>query len=187
MNHLLLLFVEFFKIALFTIGGGLAMLPLIEDTFVRKHHLLTQDDMSDMISLTQTIPGLIAINSAVFVGNRLAGWKGSLIATLGVVSPSIGIIILIAKLFPLQEITNPHILSAFNCVRACVLGLFVILAWRLGKALLKNCFDWILFVLLFGLLLTGIGPVWLVITACVVGGFYETWIKRKLTEGKKHD
>ncbi len=161
------------------------MIPLIEDIFVRKHNMLTKEDMLDMISLTQTIPGLIAVNSAVFVGNKLAGWKGSLSAAVGVVFPSILIIILIAKFFPLQDITNPHILAAFNCVRAAVLGMFIVLAVRLGKNILKRWIDFVLFVLLFCLLLTGVSPVWIVIVACVAGGVYETWLKRKYFEGPK--
>ena len=179
MSKLILLFAEFFKIALFTIGGGLAMLPLIEDTFVRKYKMLTKEDMLDMISLTQTIPGLIAINSAVFVGNKLAGWKGSVAATTGVIFPSVIIIILIAKFFPLQNVTNPHILAAFNCVRAAVLGMFIVLAVRVGKSLLHCWTDILLFIALFVLLLTGMGPVWMVLISCVVGGVYETWVKRK--------
>ena len=179
MSKLILLFAEFFKIALFTIGGGLAMLPLIEDTFVRKHGLMSKKDMLDMISLTQTIPGLIAINSAVFVGNKLAGWKGSFAATVGVILPSLVIIILIAKFFPLQNVTNVHILAAFNCVRAAVLGMFVVLAVRVGKSLLTWWADIPLFIVLFALLLTGIGPVWMVLISCVAGGVYETWVKRK--------
>lgn len=153
------------------------MIPLIEDTFVRKHHLLTKEDMLDMLSLTQTIPGLIAINSAVFVGNKLAGWKGSTVATVGVVLPSLIIIMFIAKFFPLQRITNPHILTAFNCVRAAVLGMFIVLAVRVGRNLLKRWLDVVVFLLLFCLLLIGISPVWLVLITCVVGGVYETWLK----------
>ena len=184
-SRLLLLFTEFFNIALFTIGGGLAMLPLIEDTFVRKHKVLTKEDMLNMISLTQTIPGLIAINAAVFVGNKLAGWKGSLVATVSVILPSLLIIMLIAWFFPLQNVTNPHILAAFNCVRAAVLGMFVILAVRLGKNILKRWSDFILFMLLFPLLLGGISPIWIVLLACGFGGMYETWLKCKHFKGPK--
>ena len=179
MPKIVLLFVEFFKIALFTVGGGLAMIPLIEDVFVRKHKMLTKEDMLDMISLTQTIPGLIAINSAVFVGNKLAGWKGSFSAVIGVIFPSLLIIILIAKFFPLQDVTNPHILAAFNCVRSAVLGMFIVLAVRLGKNLLKQWISLVLFILLLCLLLVGISPVWMVILSCVAGGVYETWLERK--------
>ena len=155
------------------------MLPLIEDSFVRKYGLLNKEDMLDMISLTQTIPGLIAINSAVFVGNKLAGWKGSFVATVGVILPSLVIIVLIAKFFPLQNVTNVHILAAFNCVRAAVLGMFIVLAFRVGKSLLKIWQDIPVFATLFALLLTGINPVWMVLFSCVAGGMYETWIKRK--------
>ena len=64
------LFTTFFKIALFVVGGGLAMLPVIEDVFVRKRKWLTKDETLDMIVLTQTIPGLVAVNSALYVGKK---------------------------------------------------------------------------------------------------------------------
>ncbi len=178
MKKITLLFIEFFKISLFTIGGGLAMLPLVEATFVRKHGLLTKEESLDMIALTQTIPGLIAINAAVFVGHKLAGWKGSLVATAGVVLPSLVIIMLVAQFFPLQKITNVHLLTAFNCVRAAVLGMFILLAVRLGKNMLKHWLDGVLFLFLLGLLLAGLSPVGLVLIAGGVGGVYETWLKR---------
>lgn len=185
MTKIILLSIEFFKIALFTIGGGLAMIPLIEDIFVRKHKMLTKEDMLDMIALTQTIPGLISINAAVFVGNKLAGWKGSLVATASVILPSLLIIILIAKFFPLQQITNVHILAAFNCVRAAVLGMFIVLAIHLGKNILKQWLDFLLFVFFFCLLVAKISPVWIVLLACGLGGVYETWLKHKYFNGPK--
>ena len=70
---LFLIFASFFKISLFVIGGGLAMIPVIEDIFVKKHKLLKEQDIFDMMAVSQTIPGLIAINCAIFVGTKFAG------------------------------------------------------------------------------------------------------------------
>ena len=114
MSILIILFFEFFKIALLTIGGGLAMIPAIEDVFVNKRKRLKNSDILDMVALTQSVPGLIAINSAVFVGHKLAGWKGSLSAMLGVIFPSVVIIILIAMFFPLLHLEDKHLLKALS-------------------------------------------------------------------------
>lgn len=185
MNILWILFYEFFKIALFTIGGGLAMIPVIENTFVKKRHLLDESDIMDMIGITQTVPGLIAVNSAVFVGHKLARWWGSLVAAIGVVLPSVLIIIAIAAFFPLADLSNPHALKAFQCVRAGVLGLFLILAFKMGKNLLKSARDIPLLLILLGSLFMGLNSVFIVILACVLGGLYETYIRPKQMKGKK--
>ena len=179
------LFFEFFKIALFTIGGGLSMLPVIEDTFVKKRHLLDETDIMDMVGITQTVPGVIAINSAVFVGHKLAGWLGSIVASIGVILPSVIIIVAIAAFFPLENLSNPHALKAFQCVRAGVLGLFLILAYRMGKKLLRSIQDFVLLLILIGLLFAGLSSVLIVISACVLGSLYETYIRTKQMKGKK--
>ena len=185
MQTLLMLFFEFFKIALFTIGGGLAMIPVIENTFVKKRKLLKESDIMDMVGITQIIPGLIAINSACFVGHKLAGWKGALTATLGVILPSMIIIMIIAALFPLENLSNLHLLQAFQSIRACVLGLFIFLAYRVGKKVLRSYIDIPLGVFLFCLLFSGMSSIWIIIFCCGLGCFYETYIRIKIMKGKK--
>lgn len=141
---LFLIFISFFKISLFVIGGGLAMIPIIEDIFVKKHKLLKENDIFDMIAISQTIPGLIAINCAIFVGTKLAGLKGACIAVLGVLIPSVVILSLIAAFFPLQTLSNPHLLTAFSYIRACVVGVFICMAVRLGHQILRHWLDFII-------------------------------------------
>lgn len=138
---LFLIFISFLKISLFVIGGGLAMIPVIEDIFVKRHKLLKEQDIFDMIAVSQTIPGLIAINCAIFVGHKLAGFKGSIIAVTGVLIPSIIILSVIAAFFPLQQLDNPHLLMAFSYIRACVVGIFICMAIRLGRQVLKHFGD----------------------------------------------
>ena len=139
---LFLIFASFFKISLFVIGGGLAMIPVIEDIFVKKHKLLTEQDIFDMMAISQTIPGLIAINCAIYVGSKIAGLKGSFIAVVGVLIPSVIILSIIAAFFPLQSLDNPHLLAAFSYIRACVVGVFICMLFRLGKQVLKSLIDW---------------------------------------------
>ena len=185
MHILYLLFFEFFKIALFTIGGGLVMIPVIENTFVKKHKLLKESDIIDMVGITQIVPGLIAINSACFVGHKLAGRKGAFTATFAVILPSMIIIMIIAVLFPLENLSNLHLLQAFQCIRACVLGMFILLACRIGKKVLRSYIDLPLAFLLLALLVSKINSVWIIFISCVSGALYEVYIRSKLMGKKK--
>ena len=88
MNKLIELFVTFFKIGLFTFGGGYAMISIIEDNCVEKKQWITHDEMMNVTVFAESTPGPIAVNSATFVGYRVCGVLGSIAATLGVVVPS---------------------------------------------------------------------------------------------------
>lgn len=87
MKELLRMFAAFFKIGLFTFGGGLAMLPLIQKAAVDDYKWLTEEEMVDCVAVAQAMPGVIAINTATYVGNRKRGFAGALFATLGVILP----------------------------------------------------------------------------------------------------
>ena len=166
---LFLIFASFFKISLFVIGGGLAMIPVIEDIFVKKHKLLKEQDIFDMMAVSQTIPGLIAINCAIFVGTKLAGLKGAFVAVFGVLIPSVVILSLIAAFFPLQSLDNPHLLTAFSYIRACVVGVFICMAIRLGRQVLKHWIDFVV-VGCLGLGLTfGVHILFIIGIAIVIG------------------
>ena len=92
------MFNVFFKIGLFTIGGGLAMIPLIRDEFVERQGWIDDKDITDVLAIAQSLPGVIAVNSATFLGYRLAGIAGALVCTLAVILPSF--IIIFAKTSP---------------------------------------------------------------------------------------
>ena len=126
------LFWTYIKIGTFTLGGGYAMLPLIQREVVDNHHWLDEDEFLDMIALAQAAPGLIAVNSAVFIGHRLAGWKGVLACVLGAVLPSFCILLLIAMFF--RDIKdNPFVESVFRGVRPAVVALIVATVIRLAR------------------------------------------------------
>ena len=95
-RKLWLLFFTFAKIAALVLGGGLAMLPVIEETFVNKKKLLTGDELLDVVALTQSVPGIIAANAAVSIGMKVAGFAGALAALFGAILPSFLIILIIA-------------------------------------------------------------------------------------------
>ena len=93
------LFISFFKIGLFSFGGGYAAMPLIQDQVVTAHQWLSMLEFTDLVTISQMTPGPIAINSATFVGIKIAGIPGALAATLGCILPSCVIVMLIAKLY----------------------------------------------------------------------------------------
>ena len=118
------LFITFFKIGAFTFGGGYAMIPIIQHEVVEKNHWVTDDDILEIIAISESTPGPIAINSATFIGYRICGFWGSFFSTLGVVLPSFVIILLIS--FVLNEFQELKAVQyAFNGIRAGVLALLV--------------------------------------------------------------
>lgn len=97
MNNLLLLFFVYFRIGLFTIGGGYAMIPLIQQSIVDTYHWISLEEFVDFIAIAESTPGPFAVNTATFVGMKLAGLPGAAVAVLGCVLPSFIIILIIAK------------------------------------------------------------------------------------------
>ena len=118
------LFGIFFKIGAFTFGGGYAMIPLIEYETAEKRNLIDKQEISDIVAIAESTPGPIAINSATFVGFRSCGILGSAMATLGVVLPSL-IIILTIAFFLRKFVDNTYVQYAFFGIRAGVLALIV--------------------------------------------------------------
>ena len=131
-KRLFQVFFTFFRIGAFTFGGGYAMIPLIQNEAVEKHHWVTDDDILEIIAIAESTPGPIAINSATFVGYRAAGVLGSVAATLGVVLPSFVIILLLS--FVLQTFQDiPAVQYAFFGIRAGVLALLCKALWTMYK------------------------------------------------------
>ena len=118
------LFLTFFKIGLFTFGGGYAMLSVIEDACVEKKKWITHDEMMNVTVIAESTPGPIAINCATFVGYKTAGMLGSIAATLGVVMPSF-IIIYIISMFLNNLLEYPIVSKAFSGIRAGISLLIV--------------------------------------------------------------
>ena len=110
------LFMAFLKIGAFTFGGGWAMIPLIEREVVDKQKWITREDFVDALAIAQSLPGILAVNISILVGNRLRGFKGSLIATLGTILPSFLIILAIAIWF-VQSYDNPVVERVFKGIR----------------------------------------------------------------------
>jgi len=118
------LFAAFFKIGLFTFGGGYAMIPLIQREVIERHKWIDNKDFVDMLVLAQSTPGPIAVNTAVFVGYKTAGVAGAVAATLGTVLPSF-IVILLLALFFAEVRENRYVDAAFRAMRPAVVALIV--------------------------------------------------------------
>ena len=139
-------FLTFFKIGGFTFGGGYAMIPLIQAETVDNKKWITADDILEIVAIAESTPGPIAINSATFVGYRVAGVWGSVFATLGVVLPSFIIILLISAI--LNEFKDNKIVKyAFNGIRAGVLALIIKALWTVYKKTPKN---WVSYTVILG-------------------------------------
>ena len=121
---LLKLFTTFFKIGLFSFGGGFAMIPLIQREVIEKRKWINEKDFWDMLVLAQSTPGPIAVNTAVFVGYKTAGTLGAISATLGTVMPSF-IVILLLALFFAEVRENRYVDAAFRAMRPAVVALIV--------------------------------------------------------------
>jgi chromate transporter len=142
------LFFTFFKIGAFTIGGGLAMLPIIEREIVDKKGYIDKEEIVDAFAVSQSLPGIIAINSAIYVGYRIAGFIGALVTVFGVVLPSFAIILAIAILFSTVS-GNPIIDKALTGAKAGIAGVIAIAVVRLGKRIIKDIFSIVLAVVAF--------------------------------------
>ena len=122
MTLFLTLFFEFFKTGLFAVGGGMATLPFLYDMGARHPDWFSSAQLADMIAVSESTPGPIGVNMATYVGFETAGILGALIATLGLITPSILIILLVARVLK-QFRTNPYVDAVFYGLRPCSVGL----------------------------------------------------------------
>jgi chromate transporter len=142
-KDLAVMFMSFSKIGTFTIGGGLAMLPLMEREFVEVRGWVTREEIVDIFAVAQSLPGVIAINTSLCIGYRVGGIAGGLAAALGMILPSF-LCILVIAIFFINLQNNPWIQKAFAGVRAGVAAMILLAAVRLGKSILRNPPAWIL-------------------------------------------
>ncbi|MBP9988996.1 MAG: chromate transporter [Ruminococcus sp.] len=163
------LFITFFKIGAFTFGGGYAMIPLIQKEVVDNKKWLDNDDILEIIAIAESTPGPIAINSATFVGYRVAGFFGALLATAGVVIPSFVIISIIS--FVLTKFEHLRAVRyAFIGIRAGVLALIIKALWSMYKQCEKNAIAYIIMAAAFILAaFIKINVIWIIIGCGVFG------------------
>ena len=174
MRQLWELFVSFFKIGLFTFGGGYAMLPMLQREIVDHHKWVTEEDVLDYYAIGQCTPGVIAVNTATFVGTKLRGWIGGLVATAAVVTPSVIIISVISGI--LKNFSSYEVVQhAFAGIRVAVAVLVIVSVAKLFKKGVKGKLGYFVFAAsMLMVVLFDISPVWVVLAALLLG-IFVTW------------
>ncbi len=163
------LFLSFAKVGVTTFGGGYAMLPILQKEIVGRKRWATDEELMDYYAIGQCTPGVIAVNTATFVGYKCAGIAGGICATIGVVFPSIIIITLISAF--LVNFAELQVVShALNGIRAAVCVLILDSVIKLGKKSIKDSICLIIFLLILAAsLLFDVSPIWIVVAAGVAG------------------
>ncbi|MBQ3924261.1 MAG: chromate transporter [Firmicutes bacterium] len=166
------MFIAFFKMGLFTIGGGLAMIPLMQKYAVDDQKWLTEEEMVDCIAISYSVPGVVAINAATFIGKKKYGMTGAVIATLGVTLPSLFCIIAIV-LFLGQIENNKYVQGAFVGLTAAACGLIARAMVRLAKQSIKNVFGWIVAICAFAAItLFNVNAILVIVISAISGYAY---------------
>ena len=179
------LFSTFFKIGAFTFGGGWAMISIIEREIVDKHHWIERNDFLDLLAIAQSLPGILAVNIATAIGDKIRGGKGSIIASLGTILPSFLIILFIAIFLTPDMIKNNRVISSiFMGIRPCVVALIiapVITSAKSAKLTWKTIWIPLIVALMISLDLGTVSSPILYIVLGGLGGFLLWWLpKRKL-------
>lgn len=178
MRDFIRLFCSFFKIGLFTFGGGYAMLPMLQRELIERRGWTTEDEILDYFSIAQCTPGVIAVNTATFVGHKKAGFWGAAFATCGVVAPSVIIITLIAALLSnFAEIEAVR--HALVGIRAAVCVLIGNSVYKLIKKSVTDKFTLAVYAVVLVLAVTGIIPTFVTVIAVALLGFVTSFIKAK--------
>ena len=166
------LFTTFFRIGLFTLGGGYAMIPLIEEEVVNRKKWVSKDEMLDLIAIAQSCPGVFAINIATFIGYKLKKTRGAITTTLGTALPSFLIILAIAIFFGAFK-DNPVIAAMFRGIRPAVVALIAVPTFRMAQSAKigwTNC--WIPIVSALAIWMFGVSPIYIILIAGVAGYVY---------------
>ena len=178
-----ILFFVFLKIATFVVGGGFAILVVAEDVFSKRHKWLREGELSDMLAIIQTVPGLTAGNIAIYAGYRVAGFWGALAALTGVALPSFLVITIIAMGFGMIPMENPLIQGAFLGVRTAMAGLTLVALLRVWNSSVRDRMQFLLFLAgVFAIIAFHLNPGWLIGGSLVFGVVYCMGICRKLPE-----
>ena len=185
-----LLFITMLKIGLFTFGGGYAMIALLENEFVSKKKWLEHDEFMNMVAIAESTPGPIAINSATYIGYKLAKVWGSAVCTIGVCIPSFTIIYLISLFFN-QFLAITWVAAAFKGIQVCVVFLILSAGLKMLKKMKKTPFNFIvmgatfLCVILFSLFGVSFSAIFYILISATLG--VAAYLIGKLRENAKKE
>lgn len=177
------LFLSFCKIGAFTIGGGLAMMPMLQKELIEKKHWMTEEELIDYYAIGQSTPGIIAVNVATFIGYKKAGILGGIIATLGIIFPSVVIITVLARL--ISSIDDfPWVQKALKGINVSVAALLTDVTINFAKKTAKNLFSVILIILVFCLVYFLNVPSYLIILGSAAIGLCYFYACKALSQNK---
>lgn len=169
----------FFKMGLFTFGGGYAMLPILKSETVEKRRWVSEEELLNYYSIGQCTPGIIAVNAASFIGYKLRAFLGMVVATLGVVSPSVIVILLVALLLR-QYMDNQYVQWAFGGIRVSVIALIIHTVLEMWQKGVRNKRDYLVFalavILLWAFKLSAVAVVVLAAAGSFIPDFRRTKI-----------
>jgi len=174
------LFWTFVKVSAFTIGGGMAMVAVVRDILVVKRKWMSEDEFMDILAISQTLPGLMAVNTAIFVGYRLMGTRGSIVATLGSILPPFVIILAIAMVFTGYK-DNPAIEAIFKGIRPAVVALIAVPTIQMAIRQKLNWFTGAMALITMALIaFLKVSPIYIILVVGVIAA-----VVAKYKEGRK--
>ena len=163
------LFAAFSKVGALTFGGGYAMLPMLQREIVEKHAWVTEEELTDYFALSQCVPGAIAMNTAVFIGQKICGVSGAIASCMGAAFPSLVVITIIAALLS-NFADYPIVRNAFGGIRVCVCVLILNAIVKLWKKAIIDFPTFMIFLLVLALtVFTSLSPVFFVLVAAAAG------------------
>ena len=175
------LFLLFLKIAVVTVGGGLVMLPLIEREVADKRGWLTNEEVLEIFAVAQSLPGIIAAKTAIYVGFKVSGILGAVFSLLGIVLPSILAVMTIAVILP-AVVDNVHVQNALRGVTIGLAGMLLHIALNMARRVVKNVVGWALLLAAFIAAVIGINVVYIILFGAVFGVLTYLLGRRKEAE-----
>ena len=174
-NMLLQFFLSCNKIGAFTLGGGYAMIPVMEREFVDKNKWMDRQEFMDIMVVAQTTPGIFSVDMASHIGYKLKGVWGGIVGAVGIAFPSIIVILLIAMCFQ-QFKDNLYVAKFFHGVRPAVVALIASPCFKMAKTANINRYNfWIPVVSCALIAFLGVSPIWIIIAAGIAGWLYGRW------------
>ena len=171
-NKIIDIFILFFKIGAFTIGGGYAMLSLIEDEIVNKKNWLEKEEFVDGMAIAQSVPGVLAVNISLITGYKIAGFLGMFAGMLGAVLPSFFIVLFLSQIL-LAIGNHPIVVAIFNGIKPAIAALILISVYRIAKSANINRYTFI-FPIIIAVLIRylGVSPIIIIIATMILGNIY---------------
>ena len=179
LKEFLELYLAFVKIGAFTFGGGLAMMPIMQRELIDKRGWLTEEELIDYFAIGQSTPGIIAVNVSTFVGYKRLGWFGGIVGTLGVVTPSWVIIMLLAGAISSVD-KYPLAQKALKGINVAVAALLTSVIVKFYKKTIKNIWNALFMLLAFALIyFLKVQSVWIILAALVIGCLLTLYRQKK--------